>query len=101
MHGVINMKKLFTPIILFLIVACTEDTSVNSQSEATQESVIGWRSAGFIPVISSQRGGGLQKVTHSGNWLVLMDAWTSPIEGKPGTSTYSPRLFISKIGSGI
>ena len=53
MHGVINMKKLFTPIILFLIVACTEDTSVNSQSEATQESVMGWRSAGFTPVISS------------------------------------------------
>jgi uncharacterized protein YcfL len=53
------MKKLFTLIILFLIVACTEDTSVNSQSEATQESVIGWRSAGFTPVISSQRGGGL------------------------------------------
>jgi hypothetical protein len=101
MHGVIKMKKLFTLIILFLIVACTENTSVNSQSETTQESVIGWRSAGFTPVISSQRGGGLQKVTHSGNWLVLMDAWTSPIEGKPGTSTYSPRLFISKIGSGI
>ena len=30
-----------------------------------------------------------------------MDAWTSPIEGKSGTSTYSPRLFTSKIGSGI
>lgn len=48
MHGVIKMKKLFTLIILFLIVACTEDTSVNSQSEATQESVIGWRSAVFF-----------------------------------------------------
>lgn len=103
MHGVINMKKLFTLIILFLIVACTEDTSVNSQSEATQESVMGWRSAGFTPVISSLRGGGLQKLTHSGNWLVLMDAWTSPIEDDEvwPTLTHSPRLFVSKIGSGI
>lgn len=40
-------------------------------------------------------------MVHSGNWLVLMDAWTNPIEGKSGTLTYSPRLFISKIGSGI
>lgn len=48
MLGVINMKKLFTLVILFVIVACTEDTSVNSQSEAAQESVIGWRSAGFF-----------------------------------------------------
>lgn len=82
------------------VLACTDDSGVNPKRE-DGASTIGWRSAGFTPVISTQRGGGLQKVTHSGKWLVLMDAWTSPVEGKNETSTYSPRLFISKIGSGI
>lgn len=104
MHGRYRMKKVFILLISILIlVACSDDTGANSKNENVA-STIGWRSAGFTPVISSERGGGLQKITHSGNWLILMDAWTSPVEGKSETwttLTYSPRLFISRMGTGI
>ena len=91
------MKRILTLLLaVFVFFACTGDTGTNSKNENTSSNVVGWRGAGFTPVISLERGGGLQKVTHSGNWLVLMDAWTSPVEGKSGTLTYSPRLFISK-----
>ncbi len=98
------MKKgLFLLFTIFALLACTDDSGVNPKHES-EPVTVGWRSAGFTPVISKQRGGGLQKVTHSGNWLVLMDAWTSPVENQSDTwttLTYAPRLFISKIGSGI
>lgn len=98
------MKKgLLLLFAVFALLACTDDSGVNPKHES--ESVtVGWRSAGFTPVISKQRGGGLQKVTHSGNWLVLMDAWTSPVENQSDTwttLTYTPRLFISKIGTDV
>lgn len=99
-----KMKKgLFLLFTIFALLACTDDSGVNPKHES-EPVTVGWRSAGFTPVISKQRGGGLQKVTHSGNWLVLMDAWTSPVENQSDTwttLTYTPRLFISKIGSGI
>lgn len=105
MHGRYKMKKMFFLLLVILvIVACSDDTSTNSKNESSASSIVGWRSAGFTPVVSTQRGGGLQKVTHSGSWLVLMDAWTSPVEGKSETwttLTYSPRLFISKIGTNV
>ena len=105
MHGRYKMKKMFFLLLVILvIVACSDDTSTNSKNESSASSIVGWRSAGFTPVVSTQRGGGLQKVTHSGSWLVLMDAWTSPVEGKSETwttLTYSPRLFISKIGTNL
>lgn len=98
------MKKgLLLLFTVFALLACTDDSCVNPKHES-EPVTVGWRSAGFTPVISKQRGGGLQKVTHSGNWLVLMDAWTSPVENQSDTwttLTYTPRLFISKIGSGI
>lgn len=96
------MKYIFALLcVVFAFFACANDTSANPKNEKKVSSVVGWRSAGFTPVISGQRGGGLQKVVHSGNWLVLMDAWTSPVEGKAETLTYSPRLFISKIGTNV
>ena len=105
MHGVFKMKRILTLLLaVFVFFACTGDTGTNSKNENTSSNVVGWRGAGFTPVISLERGGGLQKVIHSGNWLVLMDAWTSPIEGKSGmwtTLTYSPRLFISKIETNV
>lgn len=102
MHGDSKMKRILALLLaVFVFFACTDDTGTNSKHEEVPSSVVGWRSAGFTPVISFEWGGGLQNVTHSGNWLVLMDAWTSPIEGKSGKSTYSPRLFISRLGSDI
>ena len=95
-----ELLLLFT---IFALLACTDDSGVNPKHES-EPVTVGWRSAGFTPAISTQRGGGLQKVMHSGNWLVLMDAWTSPVENQSDTwttLTYTPRLFVSKIGSGI
>ena len=95
-----GLLLLFT---VFALLACTDDSCVNPKHES-EPVTVGWRSAGFTPVISKQRGGGLQKVTHSGNWLVLMDAWTSPVENQSDTwttLTYTPRLFISKIGTDV
>ena len=95
-----GLLLLFTTLALS---ACTDDSGVNPKHES-EPVTVGWRSAGFTPAISTQRGGGLQKVMHSGNWLVLMDAWTSPVENQSDTwttLTYTPRLFVSKIGSGI
>ena len=98
------MKKgLLLLFTIFALLACTDDSGVNPKHES-EPVTVGWRSAGFTPAISTQRGGGLQKVMHSGNWLVLMDAWTSPVENQSDTwttLTYTPRLFVSKIGSGI
>lgn len=98
------MKKgLLLLFTVFALLACTDDSGVNPKHES-EPVTVGWRSAGFTPVISKQRGGGLQKVTHSGNWLVLMDAWTSPVENQSDTwttLTYTPRLFISKIGTDV
>lgn len=96
-------KEMFLLFTIFALLACTDDSGVNPKHES-EPVTVGWRSAGFTPVISTQRGSGLQKVTHSGNWLILMDAWTSPVENQSDTwttLTYTPRLFISKIGSGI
>lgn len=96
-------KELFLLFTTLALSACTDDSGVNPKHES-ETVTVGWRSAGFTPVISTQRGGGLQKVTHSSNWLVLMDAWTSPVEEQPDTwttLTYSPRLFISKIGTDV
>ena len=96
------MKKGYLLFTVFALLACTDDSGVNPKHES-EPITVGWRSAGFTPVISTQRGGGLQKVTHSGNWLVLMDAWTSPVENQSDTwttLTYTPRLLVSRIGSG-
>lgn len=61
----------------------------------------GWQPAGFKPVIDNERGGSLKLVTHSKDWLVIRDNWTSPVEGKPNYLTFSPRVFVSKIGSSV
>lgn len=61
------MKKgLLLLFAVFALLACTDDSGVNPKHES-EPVTLGWRSAGFTPVISKQRGGGLQKVTHSGN----------------------------------
>ena len=103
MHGAINMKYIFPFFaLLFAVTSCTDSTSSKSGSEEVDESnVTGWVSAGFTPneASLSTDGSGLQLVTHSGDWILLEDAWTSPVEGKPGKYTYTPRLFVSKIGS--
>lgn len=91
------MKKFFC-LVLFSIffVACTKDSGVGSESiESLQDS---WVKV-FTPDMDSlnTRGSGLQKVLHSGSWIMVEDAWSVPAEGMPGYLVHAPRLFISAV----
>ncbi len=88
-HSEDPCKGPMIPIELLVSGACEEELSED----------FGWQPAGFSPVIDKERGGSLRKVTHSKDWIILMDLWSSPVEGKLNYLTFSPRLFISKIGS--
>ena len=98
------MKKLkycVTFLFMLAIFACSENTGT-SPGKVEDNTPFGWLEGGFTPETRFDRGGGLQKVAHSGDWIVLMDAWTSPVDSNDtlfGNYTYTPRLFISKIGS--
>lgn len=94
------MKKIYYFLLFLLLVSCSDNPPTKSKAESEPSSV-GWEPAGFVPDAATlyTRGSGLQKVAHSGEWVLLEDAWTSPVEGKPGYLTYSPRLFISKLNS--
>ena len=86
---------------MLAIFACSENTGT-SPGKVEDNTPFGWLEGGFTPETRFDRGGGLQKVAHSGDWIVLMDAWTSPVDSNDtlfGNYTYTPRLFISKIGS--
>ena len=86
---------------MLAIFACSENTGT-SPGKVEDNRPFGWLEGGFTPETRFDRGGGLQKVAHSGDWIVLMDAWTSPVDSNDtlfGNYTYTPRLFISKIGS--
>lgn len=86
---------------ILAIFACSENSST-SPGKVEDNTPFGWLEGGFTPETRFDRGGGLQKVAHSGDWIVLMDAWTSPVDSNDtlfGNYTYTPRLFISKIGS--
>lgn len=39
----------------------------------------------------------MQKMLHSGSWIMLEDAWSVPAEGKPGYLVHAPRLFVSAL----
>lgn len=91
----------FLPIFLLVLFACSE-SSTSSPDVPEDSAPFGWLDGDFTPVTDFSRGGGLQKIAHSGDWIVLEDAWTGPVDSGDalfGNSTYTPRLFISKIGS--
>ncbi|MDO5576008.1 MAG: hypothetical protein Q4F84_02915 [Fibrobacter sp.] len=98
------MNRIFFYFVLCALIfaSCTRDTGTNPKDNEN-ESFLGWKSAGFVPdkATLNTQGGGLQQIVHSGNWIVLMDAWTSPVADMPGYFTYTPRLFISKVGSDV
>ncbi|MCF0225582.1 MAG: hypothetical protein HUK20_15050 [Fibrobacter sp.] len=92
------MKNLFFVVILsFFFFACTKDSGVSSEPAETLQD-------GWVSVVTpnkdslNTRGSGLQKVLHSGSWMMLEDAWSVPAEGKPGYLVHAPRLFVSEVG---
>lgn len=91
------MKNLiYLVFICILYVACTKDPGVNPEPTETQQDR--WVNV-FTPDMETlnTRGSGLQKVLHSGSWIMVEDAWSIPAEGKPGYLVHAPRLFISTV----
>ena len=82
--------------ISIICVACTKESGMISEPVETVQD--GWVSV-FTPDEESlnTRGSGLQKVLHSGSWIMVEDAWCIPAEGKPGYLVHAPRLFISTV----
>ncbi len=82
--------------ISIICVACTKESGMISEPAETVQD--GWVSV-FTPDEESlnTRGSGLQKVLHSGSWIMVEDAWCIPAEGKPGYLVHAPRLFLSKV----
>lgn len=82
--------------ISIICVACTKESGMISEPAETVQD--GWVSV-FTPDEESlnTRGSGLQKVLHSGSWIMVEDAWSVPAEGKPGYLVHAPRLFLSKV----
>ena len=91
------MKNFLCLVIVSIIcVACTKESGMISEPAETVQD--GWVSV-FTPDEESlnTRGSGLQKVLHSGSWIMVEDAWCIPAEGKPGYLVHAPRLFISTV----
>lgn len=91
------MKNFLCLVIVSIIcVACTKESGMISEPAETVQD--GWVSV-FTPDEESlnTRGSGLQKVLHSGSWIMVEDAWSIPAEGKPGYLVHAPRLFISTV----
>ena len=91
------MKNLiYLVFICILYVACTKDPGVNPEPTETPQDR--WVNV-FTPDMETlnTRGRGLQKVLHSGSWIMVEDAWCIPAEGKPGYLVHAPRLFLSKV----
>lgn len=96
------MKK--TGILFFVLVlfACFDESSVVRPSETYPEDPdFGWRKDDFVPVLDdSKTFGGLESIYHVGDRIVLVDNhWSSNQYTSPGSVTYTPRVFASKIGS--
>ncbi len=94
------MKKLF--LFISLLLACSEESSGKMASESIIEDPdFGWRNDDFIPVLDDSRTfGGLESIYYVGDRIVLVDNhWSSNEYTSPGSVTYTPRVFASKIGS--
>ena len=90
------MKKLFAVIFVFIFFVACSDPGVNPEPTETPQDR--WVNV-FTPDMETlnTRGSGLQKVLHSGSWIMVEDAWSIPAEGKPGYLVHAPRLFISTV----
>ena len=94
-----NFCVLFFALLLF---ACSDEPSVTRTSEANNlDPDFGWRKGDFVPVLhDSKMYGGLKSIYHVGERIVLVDNyWSSNQYTSPGSVTYTPRVFASKIGS--
>ena len=91
------MKNFLCLVIVSIIyVACTKESGMISEPAETPQDR--WVNV-FTPDMETlnTRGSGLQKVLHSGSWIMVEDAWSIPAEGKPGYLVHAPRLFISTV----
>ena len=102
MYGESDMKKTGILFLVLVLFACFDESSVVRSSETYKEDPdFGWRKDDFIPVLhDSKMYGGLKSIYHVGERIVLVDNyWSSNQYTSPGSVTYTPRVFASKIGS--
>lgn len=102
MYGKSKIKNFCVLFLVLLLFACSDEPSVTRNSEANNLDLdFGWRKGDFIPVLhDSKMYGGLKSIYHVGERIVLVDNyWSSNQYTSPGSVTYTPRVFASKIGS--
>ena len=102
MYGKSKIKNFCVLFLVLLLFACSDEPSVTRNSEANNlDPDFGWRKGDFIPVLhDSKMYGGLKSIYHVGERIVLVDNyWSSNQYTSPGSVTYTPRVFASKIGS--
>jgi len=94
------MKELFTIIVALLLYSCSTGHSDSDKQEVKPP--FGWRSAGLTPNSGELKWGmGLAKITHSGDYIFVMDAATEEADDKPGYRKSAQRIFVSKQGTEI
>jgi len=85
----------FSPLVLCtLLMAC--DMGHGGSTPNTETSVFGWRGTGLV-LSDASNTGGLHRLTHVGNHIFAMDAYTPP-----GNDTVMPfrwRIWHGKVGS--
>ena len=98
-----NFVRVFSiKVLVLLLFACSDEPFVTRTSEANNlDPDFGWRKGDFVPVLhDSKMYGGLKSIYHVGERIVLVDNyWSSNQYTSPGSVTYTPRVFASKIGS--
>lgn len=71
MHGGSKMKRILALLLAaFVFFACSDDTGTNLKNEEVPSSVVGWRSAGFTPVIS------FEQEAVSKKWFIQETGWS-------------------------
>ncbi|MCQ2107344.1 MAG: hypothetical protein MJZ05_01105 [Fibrobacter sp.] len=96
------MKCFFIFVFALILFACSDEPPVSQVPENYDDRPdFGWRKGDFIPVLhDSKMYGGLESIYHVDDRIILVDNhWSSNQYTSPGSVTYTPRVFASKIGS--
>ncbi len=99
------MKRFCILFFALFLFACSDNPTETDDFEEyhkyNDRPDFGWRKGDFVPVLDDSKSfGGLESIYHVGDRIVLVDNyWSSNEYTSPGSVTYTPRVFASKIGS--
>ncbi len=93
------MKKFFAIVFALFLCSCNTGQGSGTPPEENKPP-FGWRSAGFTPDPSeiNRWGTGLAEITHSKDYIFIMDAAIGKDENSPGYRRAAHRIFISRQG---